>query len=122
MSGWYSRPVLFVENVARTVSFYTEKLGFTEGNRYEEDGVALVGQVSRDDCTMLLTSQFPDRNGHARIFIELNEAQFAAVRDDLEERGAPITTGWWGSEMLIVVDPDGNELFFPCPDDPGESA
>jgi hypothetical protein len=29
------------------------------------------------------------------------------------ERSAPSRTSWWGSDVLQVDDPDGNELLFP---------
>ena len=116
MNPWYSRPVLFVASVERALAFYVDRLGFTERNRYEEDGIALVGQVSREGCTILFTSQFPEKNGHGRIFIELNQEELDTLRTELETRGAPIEQGWWGYETTIVRDPDGNELFFPHPD------
>ena len=117
METWYSRPVFFVENVERSIGFYTEKLGFTEGDRYEEDGKVLVGQVSREDCALLLTSQQPEKNGRGRMFISIDLEPFLALRAELEKRGAPVRDGWWGYNTLIVEDPDGNELFFPYPDD-----
>jgi len=117
METWYSRPVLFVDNVERSIAFYTEKLGFTEGDRYEEDGKVLVGQVSREDCALLLTCQEPDKNGRGRMFISLDLEPFLAYRAELEKRGAPIRMGWWGYDTMIVEDPDGNEMFFPYPDD-----
>lgn len=117
METWYSRPVLFVENVERAIAFYTEKLGFTEGDRYEEDGKVLVSQVNREDCALLLTCQEPDKNGRGRMFISLDLEPFLSYKAELEKRGAPIKTGWWGYDTMIVEDPDGNELFFPYPDD-----
>ena len=69
MSVWYSRPVLFVESVERSIAFYTEKLGFVESTRYEEDGKILVSQVNREDCELLLNCQQPEKTGRSRIFI-----------------------------------------------------
>ncbi len=116
METWYSRPVFFVENVERAIAFYTEKLGFTQGERYEEDGKLLVGQVNREDCALLLTCQEPDKNGRGRMFISLEPEPFFKLKAELEKRGAPIKAGWWGYDTMIIEDPDGNELFFPYPD------
>jgi len=116
MSAWYSRPVIFVESVERAIAFYTDKLGFTERSRYEEDGRVLVGQVNREDCALLLNCQQPGKTGRARIFISLDLEPFRALRAEFESRGAPIKEGWWGYDTMIVEDPDGNELFFPYPD------
>ena len=113
--GWYSRPVLFVENVERAIEFYRDVLGFAEGQRYEEDGTTLVGEVTRGDCALLLNCQQPDKNGCGRIFISLATGLINDLRAEFEARSAPIRDGWWGYDTMIIEDPDGNELFFPYP-------
>lgn len=115
MDGWYSRAVLFVDNVQQAIAFYRDKLGFVEGQRYEEEGMVLVGEVSRGDCTLLLNCQQPEKTGKGRIFISLSPGIIDDLRAELERRGAPIRDGWWGYDTMIVDDPDGNELFFPYP-------
>lgn len=115
MSTWYTRPVIFVESVERALDFYTTKLGFTEGQRYAEDGKVLVGEVKREDCTLLLNCQQPEKNGRARMFISIDREILDALRAEFEANGAPVRDGWWGYETMIVEDPDGNELFFPYP-------
>jgi catechol 2,3-dioxygenase-like lactoylglutathione lyase family enzyme len=117
MSLWYSRPVFFVARVERASAFYTEKLGFTEDARYEEEGKVLVGQVAREDCEILLNSQQPEKTGRGRIFISLDIDALRTLRAEFEHRGAPIKDGWWGYPTMIIEDPDGNELFFPYPKD-----
>lgn len=117
MPTWYSRPVLFVTDVERSLAFYTENLGFTEGPRYAEDGRVLLGQVTREDCTVLLNCQQPDKAGHGRMFISLEAEPFLALRAEFAQRGSPMREGWWGYDTLIVEDPDGNEWFFPYPDE-----
>lgn len=115
MDGWYSRAVLFVDNVQQAIAFYRDKLGFVEGQRYEEEGMVLVGEVSRGDCTLLLNCQQPEKTGKGRMFISLSPGIIDDLRAELERRGAPIRDGWWGYDTMIVDDPDGNELFFPYP-------
>ncbi len=115
MSDWYSRPVFFVENVERSIAFYTEKLGFSEGFCYEDEGKILVGQVNREDCEIILNCQQPQKTGRARIFISIDLAPLQTLRAEFENRGAPIKDGWWGYDTMIIEDPDGNELFFPYP-------
>lgn len=115
MSRWYSRPVFFVESVERAIAFYTEKLGFAETNRYEEDGKALVGEVTREDLAILLNCQQPEKTGQGRMFISIDVEPLQALRAEFESRGVPLRDGWWGYDMMIVADPDGNELFFPYP-------
>lgn len=115
MNVWYSRPVFFVESVERSIAFYTEKLGFAEASRYEEEGKILVGQVNREDCEILLNCQQPEKTGHGRIFISIDIGPLQALRVEFEGRGAPIRDGWWGYDTMIIEDPDGNQLFFPYP-------
>ncbi len=121
MSVWYSRPVFFVESVERSIAFYTEKLGFTPGFRYEEEGKILIAQVNREDCEVILSSQKPEKTGRSRIFISIDLEPLQALRAEFERRGAPVKDGWWGYDTMIIEDPDGNELFFPYPKDTEEA-
>ena len=122
MNVWYSRPVFFVESVERSIAFYTEKLGFTQGFRYEEKGKILVGQVNREDCEIILNCQQPEKIGRSRIFISIDLGLLQALRAEFERRGAAIRDGWWGYDTMVIEDPDGNELFFPYPNDAGEGS
>ena len=55
------------------------------------------------------------------MFISLNverEAQIAALealRAELEAKGVSVKDGSWGYRLLVVDDPDGNQLFFNYP-------
>jgi catechol 2,3-dioxygenase-like lactoylglutathione lyase family enzyme len=122
MSVWYSRPVLFVESVERSIAFFTEKLGFAQGSRYEEEGKILVAQINREDCEVLLNCQQPEKTGRSRIFISIDLEPLQALRAEFDSRGAPIRDGWWGYDTMIIEDPDGNELFFPYPNDSEEQS
>jgi catechol 2,3-dioxygenase-like lactoylglutathione lyase family enzyme len=93
MSAWYSRPVIFVEDVERSIGFYTDKLGFKETSRYSENGKALVAQVDREDCQLLLNCQQPRKTDHGRMFISLDIDVLNALRAELEVRGAPVKNG-----------------------------
>ena len=122
MSRWYSRPVVFVADVASASAFYVGKLGFSEAWSYAESGVAFVAQVERNGCEIILSQQWPDKVGKAMLFISLTQAGFAALRADCTRNGANCEEGWWGYRCLIVTDPDGNQLYFPDPDDKGGGA
>jgi catechol 2,3-dioxygenase-like lactoylglutathione lyase family enzyme len=122
MNVWYSRPVFFVESVERSIAFYTEKLGFTEGSRYAEEGKILVAQVNREDCEILLNCQQPEKTGRSRIFISIDLGPLRTLRAEFEGRGAPVTDGWWDYDTMIIEDPDGNQLFFPYPKEAEETS
>ena len=38
-----------------------------------------------------------------------------ALRAELEAKGVPVKEGSWGYRLLVVDDPDGNQLFFNYP-------
>jgi catechol 2,3-dioxygenase-like lactoylglutathione lyase family enzyme len=115
---WYSRPVLFVADIDRSVDFYVERLGFTQAWRYEEEGKAYVAQVDRTGCELILSSQWPDKVGKGLMFISLDVGVLDALRAELEGRGVDVKDGQWGYRLMVVVDPDGNELYFPYPASP----
>jgi len=124
MTDWFARPVLHVRDVDASLRFYVDRLGFTGPWRYEEDGKAYVAQVERQGCALILASQWPEKIGKGLMFISLNveppthEAATAALdelRAELEARNVPVKEGWWGYRLLVIDDPDGNQLFFNYP-------
>ena len=117
MSDWYTRPVLFVGDVDRSVDFYVNQLGFTQSWRYEEEGQALVAQVDRQGCELILSSQWPNKVGSGLTFISLDVGVLHALRAELNGKGVTVSDGNWGYTLMIVRDLDGNELYFPYPKD-----
>src|SRR5262245_43857652 len=122
MDHWYSRPVLFVRSVEQSVAFYVDLLGFTQSWRYDEDSRALVAQVERQGCEIILSCQDSHRTGHGRLFISLDVSVLHELRAELEAKGVEVQDGFWGYDTMIVVDPDGNQLFFPYPNEDEDSA
>jgi catechol 2,3-dioxygenase-like lactoylglutathione lyase family enzyme len=121
MTDWFARPVLHVTDVEASLRFYVNRLGFTSPWRYAEDGRAHVAQVERQSCALILADTWPEKIGKGLMFISLNaeqEAQIAALdalRAELEARGVSVKEGSWGYRLLVVDDPDGNQLFFNYP-------
>jgi catechol 2,3-dioxygenase-like lactoylglutathione lyase family enzyme len=114
---WYARPVLFVSNMDASLAFYVDRLGFAESWRHAESGQTIVAQVARETCELILSAQEPDKIGRGRMFVSLDPDVLDAVRAELAGRGVVITDGHWGYRLMIVRDPDGNELYFPYPAD-----
>lgn len=112
---WYARPVLFVADIDRAVDFYVKQLGFTQAWRYEDEGKAYVAQVDRHGCELILSCQWPDKVGNGLMFISLDPGVLDALRAELEERGVDAKDGQWGYRLMVIADPDGNELYFPYP-------
>ncbi len=126
MTDWFARPVLHVTDVEASLRFYVDKLGFTSPWRHQEDGKARVAQVERQGCALILADTWPEKIGKGLMFISLNveqptcEAAIRAVdvlRTELEANGVSVKQGWWGYRLLVVDDPDGNQLFFNYPNE-----
>ena len=124
MTEWSARPVLHVADVDASLLFYVNRLGFTSPWRYDEGGRARVAQVDRQGCALILADTWPEKIGKGLMFISLNvepatnEAAVAALdalRAELEAKGAVVKDGSWGYKLLVVDDPDGNQLFFNYP-------
>ena len=105
---WYARPVFFVSDLSRSLSFYLDVLGFTK-KWHEADGAGTVCQVNRSDCEIIL-SQDATRTDKARVFLELDAQGLAEIRREIAERSIPHTLTWWGYDVIRIADPDGNEL------------
>jgi catechol 2,3-dioxygenase-like lactoylglutathione lyase family enzyme len=123
MTAWLARPVLHVADGAASIAFYVERLGFTSAWRHDEDGKPVVAQVERQGCALILSSQWPDKVGRGLVFVSLNAAPAAqiaaldALRVELETNGVVVTDGEWGYRILVVADPDGNQLYFNYPNE-----
>ncbi len=121
MTDWFARPVLHVADVEASLRFYVNRLGFTSPWRYEENGRAHVAQVERQGCALILADAWPEKIGKGLMFISVNEAREAqiatldALRGELEAKGISVKQGSWGYRLLVVDDPDGNQLFFNYP-------
>ena len=127
MTEWFARPIVSVTDVEASLRFYIERLGFTSPWRFHnDDGKAYVAQIDRQGGAFILSSHWPEKIGTALLFVSLNvephshQASVAALDDlraELESRGVSVKEGWWGYRLLIVDDPDGNQLLFNYPAD-----
>jgi len=126
MADWFARPVLHVSDVESSLRFYVDRLGFTNPWRYDQDGRVFVAQVDRQGCALILSDQWPQKIGKGLMFISLNvepetpeaaTAALDALRAELEARGVSVKDGSWGYRLLVVDDPDGNQLFFNYPNE-----
>jgi catechol 2,3-dioxygenase-like lactoylglutathione lyase family enzyme len=124
MTEWFARPVLHVADIEASLSFYVHRLGFTSPWRYDEDGRVHVAQVDRQGCAIILADTWPEKIGKGLLFISLNvepatrEAETAVLdelRAELDAMGVAVKDGSWGYRLLVVDDPDGNQLFFNYP-------
>jgi catechol 2,3-dioxygenase-like lactoylglutathione lyase family enzyme len=124
MADWFARPVLHVRKVEASLRFYVDRLGFASPWRYEEDCRVRVAQVERQGCALILADTWPEKVGKGLMFISLKveqetrEAETAALdalRAELDAKSVAVKEGSWGYRILVVDDPDGNQLFFNYP-------
>ena len=127
MNDWFARPIFSVTDVEASLRFYMDHLGFTTSWRFDEAGKAYVAQVDRQGCAIILSSRWPEKIGKGLLFVSLNveppthKAATAALdelRAELETKGVAVKDGWWGYRLLVVDDPDGNQLLFNYPNEP----
>jgi catechol 2,3-dioxygenase-like lactoylglutathione lyase family enzyme len=124
MTEWFTRPILHVKNVEASLRFYCNQLGFTSSWRHDEEGEARVAQVDRQGCALILASSWPEKNDRSLMFISLNvepptpegaAAALNSLRSEFEQKGVRVKDGSWGYRLLVVDDPDGNQLLFNYP-------
>ena len=103
-----SQPILRVENMADSLRFYTDVLGFENASWGSEDFTS----VSRDGAAIFLCRGGQGR-GAAWVWIGVDDAE--RLHEEYTSRGAPIrlppTNFSWALEIQ-VEDPDGNVLRF----------
>jgi catechol 2,3-dioxygenase-like lactoylglutathione lyase family enzyme len=105
---WYLRTVFFVTDIQRAIGFYVDQLGFKK-KWHEADGKGTVCQVDRGGCEIILCED-ASRHTRSRVFLELSRAGVDQLLKEVAERSVPTKKSWWGYDVLLIEDPDGNEL------------
>jgi len=105
---WYTRPVFFVTDVQRAIDFYVGKLGFVK-KWHEADGKGTVCQVDRGGSEIILCED-DTREDRSRLFLELTREGLDELRREIVERSVQTKKSWWGYDVLVIEDPDGNEI------------
>ena len=127
MTEWFGRPIISVKSVEASLRFYVDRLGFACPWHYDEDGRPFVAQVDRQGSALILSANWPEKIGKGLIFISLNVepathensvAALDALRAELDGKGVAVKDGYWGYRLLVVDDPDGNQLLFNYPNEP----
>jgi len=117
-----SSPCLVVSDLARSIAFYCEKLGFGEPTYWGEP--PSFAMVSRDDFDlMLILAGSPDRihpngaNGTWDFYLIVDDAQ--AEAEALRAAGAELDYDPYERDYdmmeLEVVDPDGYRICIGSP-------
>jgi uncharacterized glyoxalase superfamily protein PhnB len=102
-------PVLASLNLSESVTFYTDRLGFTKISQYEDYAI-----VARDGAEIHFWS-CPDRNIAENTSCYIRVADTQRLFEEFAEKGASVnqpTVRPWGMKELYVIDPHGNLLKF----------
>ena len=116
MDRWHASAVFFVSDAESSLRFYTEKLAFSLEWNYKQEGRTTVFSVSLHGFQLILNqieSSTADRVGHGRVFVGLKEGEESeALRKHIEENQIETSVTWWGAPTRVILDLDGNELYF----------
>ena len=108
-------PRLPVADLARTIGFYTEVLGFQAGPPWPADAPTFVLLQQDDMSLQFYTAEQPgtEPTGHATIYFDVSDvrAMHRALSGRLAVEWGP-KVYWYGRREFAVRDPDGYLLIF----------
>lgn len=97
-------PILRVEDVAATVSWY-ERLGFTKQWEHQfESGFPAFVEVARGRVRLFLSEHQGDARPDTLVYLRVRDVEAVAA-----EFGVPVKDAPWAREIELR-DPDGNRL------------
>ena len=106
--------VFTVSDVATSLAFYLERLGFHEFFRLGDPPSYAI--VERDAVSLHLMPASQDSRGLGRSSVYVFAADVDALHDRLRTAGCPIETAPadydYGMREMSVRDPDGNRITF----------
>ena len=112
-------PLLFVNDIQRSLAFYRDKLGFWLAEKWDRSGELAWCRLVRDGFTVMLQQACAEdgpADGRGRgvgLFFLCNDAN--ALHGELTAKGlalAPPSVAFYGMNQLFLKDPDGYELCF----------
>ena len=114
-------PQLRTTDIASSIRFYTEKLGFTVEFNYQDfyagiragDQLIHLKLVDERDPSI----PFVDEGGHLHLYLEINGV--AELAEQLKSRGVAMVedvhlTGW-NTREFVIHDDQGHTLYFGEP-------
>ena len=115
-------PLLFVQDIQRSIAFYCQTLGFNLARQAGSGGSVFWCMLERDVCSLMLQQAEAEDGspvGRGRGVI------FYFVCDDADHMHAELTargltlaapkTAYYGMRQVTVPDPDGYQLCFENP-------
>ena len=112
-------PLLFVQDIRRSVAFYQERLGFDLTQKWAPNGQLAWCRLERDGSALMLqlaNDEDGPPTGRGRgvcFYFNCNDVQ--PMFDEFLSRGLqvkPPEAAFYGMNQVFVTDPDGYELCF----------
>jgi lactoylglutathione lyase len=117
-------PNLLVSNVERSLAFYVDQLGFTQGMTVPDASPLVFAQVTSGGIEIFFNDskgaveEYPSLGGRplgltGTIFIEVQNIH--ALHDRLKDHVTivmPFVTQWYGMMEFAIADPDGYIITF----------
>jgi len=104
-----STPILYSENVRRSIDYYTQVLQF--GNKWEWDDPPTFGGVSKDSVQLFFCEK---GQGHPGTWIAIMVKNVDVYYETIKAAGAIIRAAPddkdWGLREMLIEDPDGHIL------------
>ena len=113
-------PVLPVADVQKTLSFYKDKLDFSElFNQPGENGMVINAQVHKEGCHIMLNYNPADagkQGGGIYLWIRIENTDIDSYYNSLVEKGIDIVDEikdqFWGDRSFTIKDCNGYHLAF----------
>jgi lactoylglutathione lyase len=104
-------PILYVDDVGRSIRFYTESLGFEVSYRWPQDGETVFAFLRLDPLGIAVSRRAPEHKGRDfELCLYTDDADRAAGQlrsAGAEEVQAPQDEPW-GERRTYFRDPDGH--------------
>lgn len=120
-------PILYVDDVRRSLHFYRDLLGFTETYRWDDDGEPVYVALELGTTRLALSdaASFP-LHGQPRAATAGCRLEVCVYADDVDVAVAELRAAGvevlmepadqpWGERAAYVADPDGNPVFLLSP-------
>ena len=116
-------PLLAVKDIARSIEFYRDRLGFAVMGEAESDGKQFWCRLERGGSSIML-QQADEEDGPAEgrgrgitLYFICDDAEAAYA--ELSSRGLQLTPpslAYYGMKQLFVPEPDGYSICFESPE------
>lgn len=111
-------PSFTVDNLQKSLSFYTDILGFTMGQRWEDKGQLFGAELKAGSVTFMVSQDDWSKGKHRikgagfRLYCETNQ-DVDQLAEAIKARGGSLTdepTTEFGARYITVQDPDGFKI------------